>query len=133
MHIFNNFYSFFFGKERAFLLEFVFLLIDNLRRLCCSNLCLTNDTMKILLVLATILATVSAYCPNGCNKNGSCGLNGETVRSIFFFLFFAFFCILSTFLFLLLLFQLIYHYSQINAFVTIVQMETQRGQGMIAR
>ena len=36
-------------------------------------------TMKILLVLATILATISAYCPNGCNKNGSCGLNGEFV------------------------------------------------------
>ena len=33
---------------------------------------------KILLVLAAIIATVGAYCPNGCSKNGSCGVNGET-------------------------------------------------------
>ncbi len=32
--------------------------------------------MKILL-LATILATVSAYCPNACSGHGSCGINGR--------------------------------------------------------
>ena len=33
--------------------------------------------MKILLVLATIFATVGAYCPNACSGNGSCGINGK--------------------------------------------------------
>jgi hypothetical protein len=37
----------------------------------------SKQTMKILIVLTAILATVGAYCPNGCSKNGSCGLNGE--------------------------------------------------------
>lgn len=32
--------------------------------------------MKILL-LATILATVEAYCPNACSGHGSCGINGK--------------------------------------------------------
>ena len=82
--------------------------------------------MKILLVLATILATVSAYCPNGCNKNGSCGLNGEIVRCYFtaysLLLHSQYSSPLSSIIIL-----------QINAFVTIVQMETQRGLDMIAR
>jgi len=81
--------------------------------------------MKILLVLATILATVSAYCPNGCNKNGSCGLNGEIAYFLLLILCFAF-----GFSTLLLSSN---QYYQINAFVTIVQMETQRGLDMIAR
>lgn len=33
--------------------------------------------VKILTVLAAILATAGAYCPNGCSKNGSCGINGK--------------------------------------------------------
>jgi hypothetical protein len=33
--------------------------------------------MKSVLALACIIATVVAHCPNGCNKHGSCGLNGE--------------------------------------------------------
>jgi hypothetical protein len=37
----------------------------------------SKQTMKILIVLTAILASVGAYCPNGCSKNGSCGLNGE--------------------------------------------------------
>ena len=36
--------------------------------------------MKILL-LATILATVEAYCPNACSGHGSCGINGELLVS----------------------------------------------------
>ncbi len=38
--------------------------------------------VKIIAVLATLFATAGAYCPNGCSKNGSCGVNGET--NIFF-------------------------------------------------
>ena len=34
--------------------------------------------VKIIAVLATLFATAGAYCPNGCSKNGSCGINGET-------------------------------------------------------
>eukprot|EP00580_Thalassiosira_gravida_P000078 CAMPEP_0201610892 /NCGR_PEP_ID=MMETSP0492-20130828/18304_1 /ASSEMBLY_ACC=CAM_ASM_000837 /TAXON_ID=420259 /ORGANISM="Thalassiosira gravida, Strain GMp14c1" /LENGTH=245 /DNA_ID=CAMNT_0048076875 /DNA_START=53 /DNA_END=791 /DNA_ORIENTATION=- len=32
---------------------------------------------KLLFVLAMILATVGAYCPNGCTKHGSCGTNDK--------------------------------------------------------
>ncbi|KAL3776799.1 hypothetical protein ACHAW5_006218 [Stephanodiscus triporus] len=32
---------------------------------------------KVLFVLTAILATVGAYCPNACSKNGSCGLNDK--------------------------------------------------------
>ena len=34
--------------------------------------------MKSLLVLASVLVAVVAHCPGGCNKNGSCGRNGES-------------------------------------------------------
>lgn len=48
--------------------------------------------MKVLLVLATIIATVGAYCPNACSGHGSCGINGNyfSAHSILTFSFFPF-------------------------------------------
>eukprot|EP00804_Cyclotella_cryptica_P006623 CCRYP_008582-RB/>CCRYP_008582-RB protein AED:0.32 eAED:0.32 QI:1342/1/1/1/1/1/2/119/210 len=34
---------------------------------------------KTLLVLASILATVRAHCPNGCSAHGSCGRNDQCI------------------------------------------------------
>ena len=92
---------------------FVLLLVRSVTR---------RQTMtKILLVLATILATVGAYCPNGCSKNGSCGVNGE-----------ADFQLLALQRSVLLLTASSPHsFSQTNARVTTVPMATRRGRRTI--
>ena len=40
--------------------------------------------MKSLLLLASVLAIAVAHCPGGCNKNGSCGRNGESKIFLWF-------------------------------------------------
>ena len=78
--------------------------------------------MKLLFVLATVLATAGAYCPNNCSKNGSCGANGKPVHLGFVQLFPPPSVLISSSLRL----------SQTNALVTIAPMETQHGQATIA-
>lgn len=82
------------------------------------------DIMKILL-LATILATVGAYCPNACSGHGSCGINGKlSFIRLNFANRFLFFDLFSP-----------YHSSisfQTSVLVIIVPMAILHGQDMIA-
>eukprot|EP00985_Skeletonema_marinoi_P024452 scaffold16998_cov66-Skeletonema_marinoi.AAC.1 len=40
-----------------------------------SNSNIKDKNSSAILLLATILATVGAYCPNACSGHGSCGIN----------------------------------------------------------
>jgi hypothetical protein len=77
--------------------------------------------MKTLLVLAGILATVVAHCPNGCSLHGSCGRNGKRFRRVGFVREIEKMTEISPpFRF------------QTNALVTTVPMVIQHGEAMIA-
>src|SRR6056300_1158710 len=83
-----------------------------------------------LLIAATILSAVGAYCPNACSGNGSCGINGKL----------SLFC-RSNQLFRynlqhdssLILSTHPFAFSQTSVLVTTVPMVILLGQDMIAR
>ena len=89
------------------------------------------ETMK-LLIAATILSAVGAYCPNACSGNGSCGINGKLslfCRSNQLFRYRS-----STRFFIShsLKSILLFAFSQTSVLVTTVPMAILLGQDMIA-
>lgn len=79
-----------------------------------------------LLIAATILSAVGAYCPNACSGNGSCGINGKL----------SLFClgiIFNTILHLTFSQLILFYISQTSVLVTTVPMVILLGQDMIAR